>query len=119
MRSTGDNYEQLAAHWLAARGLQPLQRNFSCRAGEIDLIATDGKHLVFVEVRARSNKRYGGAAASVGWRKQQRLLRTAQFFLQRNPALAQMPCRFDVVAIEPRQSPAQPGICWIRGAFTN
>jgi putative endonuclease len=118
MRATGKKFEQLAARWLQARGVQPLQRNFSCRVGEIDLIAVDGVSLVFVEVRARSNPRFASAAASVDRRKQQRLLRAAQCFLLSNPQLAHMPCRFDVIAIEPRQSPAQHGICWIRGAFT-
>ncbi len=119
MRKTGEQFEHLATRWLQARGLRPLQSNFRCRAGEIDLIAVDGNSLVFVEVRARSNPRFASAAASVDRRKQQRLLRAAQFFLQRHPHLAQMPCRFDVVAIEPRQSPAQHGIRWIRGAFTH
>lgn len=119
MKSTGDDYEQLAAHWLQARGLRILQRNFSCKAGEIDLIAQDDTHLVFIEVRARSNSRYACAAASVDRRKQQRLLRTAQRFLQKHPSAARMPCRFDVIAIQPRQSPADADVRWIRAAFTH
>ena len=118
MRRTGERFEQLATRWLQARGVKPLQQNFSCRVGEIDLIAIDGSSLVFVEVRARSNPHFASAAGSVDRRKQRKLLRTAQFFLQRHPQLAKMPCRFDVVAIEPRQSHAQHGIRWIRGAFT-
>jgi putative endonuclease len=51
-------------------------------------------------------------------RKQQRILRTAQLFLQCHPTLARMPCRFDVIAFEPRQSATSPEIHWIRGAFT-
>jgi len=104
---------------LQDRGLQILERNYRCRGGEIDLIARESDHLVFVEVRARSNPRYASAAASVDRRKQRRLLRCAQYFLQKNPWAAKMPCRFDVIAIEPRQS--QPGfsVRWLRAAFTH
>jgi len=68
------------------------------RVGEIDLIMQDVGVLVFVEVRSRSSTRYGGAAASVGPVKQQRLWRTAEHYLMRYrhpPA-----CRFDLVAMD-------------------
>lgn len=123
MKSTGDRFERFAARWLQERGLEVLARNFRCRVGEIDLIAREGEHLVFVEVRARSNPHYASAAASVDRRKQQRLLRSAQYFLQQYPCAADMPCRFDVIAIEPRQSPphSKPEIAvrWLRSAFTH
>jgi putative endonuclease len=118
MTALGKISEERAARWLQARGLQLLTRNFSARTGEIDIIARDGDCLVFLEVRARSNRAYCSAAASVDHRKQQRLLRTAQLFLQRHPALASLPCRFDVIAFEPPQSAADLEIRWIRGAFT-
>ena len=117
MRGVGNNYEERAARWLQAKGLQLLQRNFQRKTGEIDIIARDGDHLVFIEVRSRSNPRYSSAAASVDRRKQQRIARTAQLYLQQYPCAAKLPCRFDVVAFEPRQSPADEGINWIRGAF--
>lgn len=118
MNSLGEDYEERAARWLEERGVQLLARNFSGKTGEIDLIARDGEHLVFVEVRARSNRAFSSAAASVDRRKQQRIVRTAQLFLQRHPALAQLPCRFDVIAFEPRQSGNRLEIHWIPGAFT-
>lgn len=118
MRSPGENYEDRAVTLLEDRGLQVLERNFSRKTGEIDIIAQDGTHLVFVEVRARSNRRFNSAAGSVDVRKQQRIVRTAQLFLQRHPRWANMPCRFDVVAFEPAQSGTRPRIRWIRGAFT-
>ena len=118
MKTVGDCYEDLAANWLQARGLQLVRRNYRCKLGEIDLIAIDDRHLVFVEVRARRNPRFASAAASVDWRKQRRLVRTAQYFLQRHPRWTQLPCRFDVIAIEPRQSPSDATVQWIRAAFS-
>ena len=119
MKTTGEHYEQLAARWLEDRGLTIISRNFRCKAGEIDLIARDGRHLVFVEVRARSNPRYASAAGSVDKRKQQRLLRTARYYLQQQLPGGATPCRFDVIAFEPRQSPAGTVVRWIRSAFTD
>ncbi|RLQ23718.1 YraN family protein [Seongchinamella sediminis] len=117
MAGAGAYYEAQAARFLQDRGLRILQSNYHCRCGEIDLIARHGQYLVFVEVRSRGNPRFTSAAASVDRRKQRKLLRTAQFFLQQHPQLAQLPCRFDVIAFEPRQSRASPD--WIAGAFTN
>jgi putative endonuclease len=118
MKSLGQEYEDRAATLLEDRGLRILERNFSGKTGEIDIIAQDGAQLVFVEVRARSNRHFDSAANSVNLRKQQRIVRTAQLFLQRRPRWADAPCRFDVIAFEPPQSGTRPRIRWIRGAFT-
>ncbi len=119
MKSLGDTYEHRAACWLRAQhGITVIARNFRARTGEIDIVARDGKYLVFIEVRARSPSRFAGAAASVDRGKQKRILRTAQLYLQQQPELAHLPCRFDVIAIEPRQSPPEPPLQWIKGAFT-
>ena len=118
MKTLGDDYEQRAARWLQQRGLRILARNFRGKTGEIDLIARDQTHLVFCEVRAHSSRYYSSAAGSVDHRKQRRLLRTAQLFLQYHPGLANLPCRFAVIAFEPRQSGSDLAIRWIPGAFT-
>ncbi len=118
MTSPGNDYEDLAARWLQGRGMRLLARNFRAKTGEIDIIARDREHLVFLEVRARSNRNFSSAAGSVDRRKQQRIVRTAQLFLQRHSELARMPCRFDVIAFEPRQSGDSLAIRWIPGAFT-
>jgi putative endonuclease len=118
MKSSGDAYENQAATLLEERGLRLLARNFRGKTGEIDIIAQDGGQLVFVEVRARSNPLFASAAGSVDVRKQQRVIRTAQLFLQRYPQWASMPCRFDVIAFEPAQSGTRPRVRWLRGAFT-
>lgn len=101
--------EERALAYLEQQGLVPVGRNFRCKGGEIDLVMQAGETLVFVEVRKRSSARFGGAAASVTARKQERLIRAAQFYLQRYrfpPA-----CRFDVIAIEDER------IEWLRNAF--
>ncbi|MEP4147300.1 MAG: YraN family protein [Halioglobus sp.] len=119
MKQLGDEYERRAACFLQQQGLELIARNYRCRCGEIDLIARHRKTLVFIEVRARGNPRYATAAASVDYRKQQRLLRTAKIFLQRHVEFAKLPCRFDVITFEPRQSTENVNPQWIRGAFTN
>jgi putative endonuclease len=101
--------EDEALSYLVRQGLTLIERNFRCRGGEIDLIMQDGGEVVFVEVRKRSSRRYGGAAASVTAAKQSRLIVAAHMFLQRyrKPAA----CRFDIVAID------QNAISWLKDAF--
>ena len=64
-RDTGSAAEDLAVRYLTDRGLSIVGRNYRCRLGEIDVIARDGDTLVFVEVRLRKNRRFGGASASI------------------------------------------------------
>jgi putative endonuclease len=118
VKSRGNHYENLAARWLQDQGMRLVAQNFRGKTGEIDIIARDREHLVFFEVRSRSNLNYSTAAGSVDRRKQQRIMRTAQLFLQRHPELARLPCRFDVIAFEPRQSRDSLAIRWIPAAFT-
>ncbi|HPF59694.1 MAG TPA: YraN family protein [Candidatus Competibacteraceae bacterium] len=105
--------EDLALRYLETQGMTLITRNFRCRAGELDLIMRDGGHLVFVEVRSRRHVRYGTPAESVTRTKQQRLLRAAAFYLQRQRL--DLPCRFDVVAV--LQPGGEPQIEWIQDAF--
>ncbi len=89
--------ECAALHYLERQGLRLVERNYSTRWGEIDLIMWQQHTLVFIEVRQRNNPHFGGAAASVGLAKQDRLWKTAQIYLQRYASLPA--CRFDLVAI--------------------
>jgi putative endonuclease len=109
-QKSGQEWESRALEHLQAHGLEEVARNFRCKAGEIDLICRDGQTLVFVEVRRRASGAFGGAAASVGWSKQAKLIRAAQFYLLRYRA-GPPPCRFDVVAVE------GAAVEWIRDAF--
>lgn len=96
MIDAGKAAEALAAAYLQQRGLQLLERNYLCRFGEIDLIMRDGSELVFVEVRLRTNAKFGGAGASITSSKQQKLARTAQHYLMQH---GDAPCRFDAVLL--------------------
>lgn len=119
MKEKGEFYEQLAADYLEEAGLALVERNYRCRAGEIDIIGTQDEHLVFVEVRYRSNSSFGTAAASVDWRKQQKIIRAARVFLQHKRAYASRPCRFDVIAISPSQAESQVTVQWLKSAFSS
>ena len=77
----------------------------------------DGPVLVLVEVRSRSRRDYGGAAASIGPRKQRRLVIAARHLLRTRPELAQLRARFDVVAIDTGVTPGTTTLEWIRDAF--
>lgn len=98
MNGRGAAAEQFAADYIAAQGLKLVARNWRCRFGEIDLIAKDGQTLIFIEVRSRSNPRFGGAASSIQRSKQDKLIRTAQVYLQHISPLP--PCRFDAICID-------------------
>lgn len=99
-RTRGQAVEEAAEAWLVRQGLRPLRRNYRLRLGEIDLIMEDGKVLVFVEVRLRRNPGFASAAESVDARKRQKLVRTAESFLQQEAWARRRPCRFDVVACD-------------------
>ena len=105
----GDNFEARSAALLESHGLRIIARQYRCRGGEIDLIAVDRERLLFVEVRARSRRSHGGAAASVDRRKQCKLARCAAFFLSQHPQWKHLPCRFDVIAWEPADAAPSVG----------
>ncbi len=102
----GRDAEAQAPSFLLQQGLTLIEKIFRCPTGEIDLIMQDAHMLVFIEVRSRKDRRFGGAAASVGPVKQRRLWRNAAFYLLR---FRQPPaCRFDLVAIE------ADDFCWMK-----
>ncbi|WP_258178288.1 YraN family protein [Photobacterium lucens] len=100
-RQQGQAYERMAEQFLSRHRLKLVERNFSCRSGEIDLIMRQGKCFVFIEVKYRTHRHFGSASEAVNWHKQQKLKRTALFWLQKNGfSIDQTECRFDVVTIE-------------------
>ena len=111
-RTQGQWAEDRALAHLQAAGLRLLARNYRTPGrggGEIDLVMRepDGT-VVFVEVRSRTSRDWGGAGASIGATKQRRIVFAARHYLLRLGA--QPPCRFDAVLLE-------PALTWIRGAF--
>lgn len=114
-RKSGAYWEKTAESFLRTQGLELLQRNFSSRFGEIDLIMEDDQTLVFVEVKYRKNDHHGSGAEAVTFHKQGRISRTAAWYLAKNPDRAECVCRFDVISIDPKKR--DQGINWIKSAF--
>lgn len=115
----GTAAERQAEAWLQQQGLRPIERNYRCRVGEIDLIMRHGEQLVFVEVKFRRQSRFGAAVEMVDARKQQKLRRAAQFYLQSRKLTEQASCRFDVVGVQPAAGNGNTThqFQWIRDAF--
>ncbi len=107
---TGQAFESRALEYLQSKGLKLIEQNYHSPFGEIDLIMLHAKVLVFIEVRYRKHKDFGGAASSVTPAKQRRIAQTAQVFIGEYKA-RQMTCRFDVIAF------TGPDINWIEAAF--
>lgn len=101
---------------LRRAGLTLLARNYRCPQGELDLVMRDGDALAVIEVRYRRESGYGKAADTVDARKQAKLLRATQHYLQQNPPLRLLPARFDVVAIT-EDGDGAPQVEWIKDAF--
>jgi len=116
-KETGDCWELYAEHFLKKNGLVLITKNFHCRQGEIDLVMQDGKCIVFVEVKYRKNNHFGGAISAVTTRKQQKIIKTASFFLhQQRLNEYNTAYRFDIVAIEGDIS--NPKTDWLQNAFS-
>lgn len=96
-RTNGSWGEERAARYLRLRAYRILEKNYRCRLGEIDLIARRGGYLVFVEVKLRKTDRFGAAREFVNRAKQERILATAQLWLQEHETELQP--RFDVIEI--------------------
>jgi len=94
----GRNGEEIACRYLTGKKFEIVARGFRMFRGEIDIIARDGRTLVFVEVKARADESHGRPEESVTPAKQKQIRRIAQGFLVANPHPG-VDCRFDVIAI--------------------
>ncbi len=108
---SGNLAEKQALSFLLKHHLELIERNYSWRGGEIDLIMQDENCLVFVEVRMRNNGRFGTGADTVGPRKMRKIASTAEHYLANHEIPRNLDCRFDVISIDER-------IDWIQNAFT-
>ena len=113
-QALGLSGEDLACDALTRRGYAIVERRYRTRAGEIDIIARDDATLVFVEVKTRITDTFGGAAVAVTAWKQRRLRHLALDYISRHH-LHDLPCRFDVVAIDFQEG--APVVTVYRGAF--
>lgn len=112
--AAGRAAERLARDFLQQRGLHIRSLNYRAPGGEIDIIAEEGKTLVFVEVRMRRDARFGTAADSIDAGKQRRLIKAAQHYLQTLGRGDSQPCRFDAICITGGDA---ADVLWVRDAF--
>jgi putative endonuclease len=113
-RRLGAEAEEFALNYLKQQGLFLIHQNFYSHAGEIDLIMKENDYLVFIEVRQRTHTGYGDGVASVGFSKQQKIIKTAHFFLLKHKSYAKMPCRFDIISLNQK---VDPPIECVKNAF--
>lgn len=116
-RTFGTKGEQEAMRYLSEHGYHILCRNFRVgRMGEIDLIGKDGNTLCFIEVKTRSNSRYGTPAEAVSCMKQVTITKVAQVYMQRNNCF-NLPVRFDIVELLMDRNGQAQDIRLIQNAF--
>ncbi|MBI5413477.1 YraN family protein [Candidatus Peregrinibacteria bacterium] len=99
-KSLGYKGEDLAARYLQDKGYKILEKNFTVRGGEVDLVAQDGGVLVFVEAKTRTGTSFGTGDESVNFGKKQKLRHTIQRYIAEKPNLADSDYRVDLVEIE-------------------
>ncbi len=95
----GNLGERHARRFLEARGFQFVEQNWSCRAGEIDLVMREGDEIVFVEVKTRHGERWGRAEEAVTAAKVSRLLSACENYLSTHPEIVNLVWRCDIVAV--------------------
>ena len=99
-RELGAEGEARARAYLLGKGAKILEMNYRRPTGEIDIIARQGRTLLFVEVKRRSSLRFGRPSEAVNRQKQAHILRTAQLYLQEK-GLEDTPVRFDIIEVLP------------------
>ncbi len=109
----GKTCENFACNYLKKNGLKLIDKNFHSRYGEIDLIMQHHNMVVFIEVRYRKNQNYGGAKASITPAKQQKIQKTALYYMQKKGH--ELNARFDVIAMTGESD--NLAIEWIKNAF--
>ncbi len=108
--------EAQAARFLRIEGMRVLEHNVVFPEGEIDLIASDGDTLVFVEVKTRTEADFGGPLMAVDSRKRRKLATLAKSYLARRH-LANAACRFDVIGVTQRLNSSDPDFEYVPNAF--
>jgi putative endonuclease len=116
-KSLGERGEDAAARYLKRKGYRILARHLDLPLGELDIIAVDGRTIVFVEVKTRTTCGAGHPAEAIDARKQRRMTQAALSYLKRN-GLLQYAARFDVVAITWPETARRPAIEHYESAFS-
>jgi putative endonuclease len=113
--SLGDRGETAACGFLKEKGYEILEKNYRCKLGEIDVIARRPGRLAFIEIKTRTSHRFGMPQEAVNLRKQEKILKIAQWYLKEKK-LVKIPLAFDVVAVLWKEGQA-PEIRLIPDAF--
>lgn len=108
--------EAMACSYLENKGYKIIERNFSCRAGEIDIIGIDGNTIAFIEVKSRTGISYGNPSEAVSHAKQGKIVKTALFFMSKHSLFDYM-CRFDVIEVLTDGTQDNTNINLIKNAF--
>ena len=98
-RYVGTEQETKVQAYLENQGYETQARNFYTKHGEIDIIAKKDGYLVFVEVKYRTDNRFGAPEEAVDFRKQKKIIAAAQYYLYKNKISFDTPCRFDVAGV--------------------
>ena len=115
-KTVGESGEDIAARYLSGRGYRIVEKNWSIREGEIDIIATKDEMLIFIEVKSRRFTGYGTGEEAITPLKKKRLINIAKAYLEytgRNCA-----CRFDVISVLFNERGRLKEINHIEEAFT-
>lgn len=99
-REVGGRYEQMACEYLEEEGLRVIETNYRTRVGEIDIIARDKNEIVFIEVKYRKNRSYGGAEFAIPRSKQLTIIRVAKVYIKMHGLSFRCFYRFDAVLID-------------------
>ena len=113
-KQLGNLYETQAKQYLQKQGLKILEQNAHAYRGEIDLVCLDHDTVVFVEVRYRNTTSFANSLESIGYLKQKKLIKAAEYYLLKKGWTEKKYCRFDVIAIDGCK-PSK--IHWIKDAF--
>jgi len=114
-QKTGKAGEDAVCRYVLEKGMKVLARNYRAGKGEIDLVAQEGDTLAFIEVKTRSGQTYGTAAEAVGYRKQQMIIQTAQYFIAQQDFYDRA-VRFDVAEVYADGNSCS--VNYIKDAFT-
>lgn len=110
----GNEGERVAEAYLKKMGYRLVERNYRCPVGELDLVFLDRRVIVFVEVKTRTDDRFGAPLESVHQRKQRKMIKTALFFLSQH-RLHHRDARFDVVGVSLKGG--EPAVEHVQNAF--
>lgn len=109
-RMIGSDGEEKAVQYLVQQGCSIIMTNYTCKIGEIDIIAKDEETVLFIEVKWRKNIKMGRPYEAVNYPKQMKVIKSAMLYAQQKN-LFEKPMRFDVIEIVGEE------ISWLKNAF--